>query len=144
VTAAGRTVTVGLRGGLGNQIFQYATARALARREGRRLYLDARPLQRDPPGTTPRTYALDIFRIDAPLITGPPSIDPALVALIVERRPSFQPALLRPIPFDHVLLQGFWQSERYCGVSSASGRAPGTTARGTPPYVVSRCPCASM
>jgi hypothetical protein len=60
-------VIVQLRGGLGNQLFQYAFALALAQRRRTRLLLDTRLLEE---GTrdrrdTPRSYHLDAFMLDA-------------------------------------------------------------------------------
>lgn len=62
-------ITVRLKGGMGNQMFQYAFARALAERNRDEVVLDAAPLlDRTPrPNFVYRGYDLDIFNIDAPL-----------------------------------------------------------------------------
>ena len=51
-------VVVELRGGLGNQLFQYAAGRALSLKLGCALGLDARRLEVD----EKRQYALDVYR----------------------------------------------------------------------------------
>lgn len=60
-------VTVSLYGGLGNQLFQYAVARALAERIGSDLVLDLSWFDAvtDSQGITVRKYALDPFSIKA-------------------------------------------------------------------------------
>ena len=55
-------------GGLGNQMFQYACGRALALRENRKLYLDARRFYRDK--RYKRTFALGKFNIQYDKIIG--------------------------------------------------------------------------
>jgi hypothetical protein len=57
-------IVVKLMGGLGNQMFQYAAARALALRHGTGLRLDRSFLAQDPGGKwTPREYELDVFHL---------------------------------------------------------------------------------
>ena len=53
-------VVVELNGGLGNQIFQYAAARALAERHGGRVLFDVSAFKKD----EKRQFELDKFRID--------------------------------------------------------------------------------
>jgi hypothetical protein len=53
------TVIMDLKGGLGNQMFQYAAGRALAERVGARLVLNVWPFLSDPL----REYGLDAFRV---------------------------------------------------------------------------------
>lgn len=58
---SGSALIVRLRGGLGNQLFQYAAGRSLAARSGVPLLLDTkRGFEADPYG---RSYALDAFRL---------------------------------------------------------------------------------
>lgn len=117
-----------LQGGLGNQLFQYASARALAMRTGRRLGLDASALRLRPD----RPYQLDRFNIEASLVSQedisrhfwPRSPGPRLqralerrlfspdgLSLVREEGHEFQPGLLsRRGP---VILEGCWQSEKY-------------------------------
>lgn len=61
-------IAVELKGGLGNQLFQYAAGRALAHQHGCRLVLDLSWFdQLDPIATTPRAFALAPFRLPATL-----------------------------------------------------------------------------
>jgi hypothetical protein len=62
-------ITVRLKGGMGNQMFQYAFARALAERNNDHVVLDAAPLlDRTPrPNFVFRGYDLDIFNVDVQL-----------------------------------------------------------------------------
>ena len=56
-------IVVALEGGLGNQMFQYAAARAVAARTSSRLGLDIRPLR----ASGERAYSLDAFQLREPL-----------------------------------------------------------------------------
>ncbi|MFO1183650.1 MAG: alpha-1,2-fucosyltransferase [Bauldia sp.] len=56
-----KTVTVDIRGGLGNQMFQYAAGRALSLRLGARLVLDTNWFTKVPPKSTPRDFGLGAF-----------------------------------------------------------------------------------
>lgn len=63
-----RQIVVELKGGLGNQLFQYATGRALAHRHGCRLVLDLSWFEQIDPGTTtPRAFSLAPFGLPATL-----------------------------------------------------------------------------
>lgn len=59
---------VKLNGGLGNQMFQYALARIIAKRHNSNLLLDKElfKLTEKTPGHTPRNYELKIFGIEHP------------------------------------------------------------------------------
>ncbi len=60
-------ITVLLRGGLGNQMFQYAAGLALAKRHNTGLLLDTTVLRDRMPRLRPfpyRQYDLDVFRIE--------------------------------------------------------------------------------
>src|SRR5690554_2628076 len=61
----GSAFTVGLSGGLGNQMFQYAFGRNLALRHGAELLLDTRQVDAD----ANRTFALAAYHITAPAAT---------------------------------------------------------------------------
>lgn len=122
-----RVVFVRLKGGLGNQLFQFATAYALARRTGCPLKLEIEYCRRDPI----REYELGAFGLDVPLAS---ASDVEHFALdqnwrralgrklakrqtflrkghIVEPHFHFAPEVLQLQP--PVLLDGYWQSERY-------------------------------
>jgi hypothetical protein len=119
-------VTVAIFGGLGNQMFQYATGRALANRLGCRLQLDTRHYDRN----RSFPYGLGNFAIDA--IIGTPRTLPPTKAnklkYLTWRHLSKHPRFVREqgLSFNRKLLQqrgsiylqGYWQSERYfadCG-----------------------------
>jgi Glycosyl transferase family 11 len=120
-------VYVRLIGGLGNQIFQYATGRALAMRTNASLKLDTSGYET----YGLRRYELDSFPIEAGIALpeelatiiqpndGPRSFLDRLLALrkastiTVYREPSFHfdSGLVMQLP--PVYLDGYWQSERY-------------------------------
>lgn len=58
-------IVVKIMGGLGNQMFQYAAARALAVRRHTSLELDITSYQSMADGDTPREYELDVYKINA-------------------------------------------------------------------------------
>jgi hypothetical protein len=68
VQRSGRFAIAELKGGLGNQLFQYAAARALCAREARLLYF----AWYRPGGGTQRRYMLDVFNLSA-------DVEPALL-----------------------------------------------------------------
>jgi len=125
-------VTVLLRGGLGNQMFQYAAGLAFAKREGTRLMLDTTFLNdRFPrPRFTYRTYELHTFLID-PQFTRLSKMSSAVpvpgvwlgfdLAFAVAGDVTGIRPMLRESRFDlaesssgkNVILWGFWQSEKY-------------------------------
>ncbi len=121
-------VIVELTGGLGNQLFQYAAARAVAHRNGVPLKLDLSWFEKHPQ----RTYALDGFMIDAGIATREEiaELRPRRWSfrwaagqvsermrprthrrLIRERKRRFDPTLLNAK--GNVYLIGYWQSEQY-------------------------------
>jgi hypothetical protein len=117
-------VVVKLRGGLGNQMFQYAAGRRLALQLGTELRLDATAYA----AGSNRHYALEPFRIAATLATprelerwlGRGGLRARLAARLLGRRLlrpvveqgfRFDPAILTLS--DDVYLDGYWQSEGY-------------------------------
>ena len=114
------SVIVGLSGGLGNQLFQYAAGRALSQRLEVPLLLDLAWFQ----GQEKRHYALDPFAIEAreriPLIKLP-----AIFSRVSRRwaRKRFGVEVFRERHFQFeesfrelkspVYLEGYWQSARY-------------------------------
>lgn len=114
-------VTVAIFGGLGNQMFQYAVGRTLAKRNNCRLQLDVRHYDQN----CAFRYGLGDFNIEAVIGTSrtlPPTRANRLRYLrwrylsnrhrmIREQSLSFEPSIL-----DHrgsIYLRGYWQSERY-------------------------------
>jgi hypothetical protein len=140
------TVTVKLLGGLGNQMFQYAAARALADRTGSEMLLDVG----DFATYTLRRYELDTLRVRA-RVQPPASVAqtaaaapgplarrakalvqrffpawPQGVPVYRERAFTFDPGLLQQRP--PVLLEGYWQSEKYFLDAAAAIRRDFTAA----------------
>jgi hypothetical protein len=114
-------IVVALTGGLGNQLFQYATARALALRRGASLGLDRRWYEG---GRGDRHYALDSFAISAsPFDRGslPFRDDKILGRLLAGRGGRFRIFHERGLTFDPSVLDladgtylsGVFQSEGY-------------------------------
>jgi len=114
-------IVVALEGGLGNQMFQYAAARAVAARTSSRLGLDIRPLR----AFGARAYSLDAFRLREPLelITEGPAprrngrirnyINSLLGAERIFRESGFRyNAAILGIS-SGARLEGYFQSERY-------------------------------
>ena len=115
-------IVIRLTGGLGNQLFQYATGRAVALRNGCDLVLDIRPLELDPL----REYELHQFNIAARVCT-PNELPPdktskirylfwrigrdAKQRLVKEKSRGFDPNVF-DISADRIL-HGYWQCEKY-------------------------------
>jgi hypothetical protein len=118
----------GIIGGLGNQMFQYAAGRRLARERGVELKLDLAGFEKYPL----RKYELHHFNIQAPTasaeevaaLTGrnwgmPRRAFEKARRMLLRRRHSriceayfhFDPSILN-LP-DGVYLEGYWQSEKY-------------------------------
>ncbi len=125
-------ITVRLSGGMGNQMFEYACARALALRNNTDLTLDLTYLlDRTPrfflqPHFVFREYDLDIFSLPETVKKVqkkyPPLIGPLLIAFDLFYRAIFKPkGTERHFQFDpnilslgpDVYLDGKWQSEKY-------------------------------
>jgi hypothetical protein len=123
------TVTTKLLGGLGNQMFQYATARALADRTRSEVLLDVSEFA----SYTLRRYELDTMRVRARTqepVPQKPAAEPgplarkanALLRRVFPARPEGVPLYReRAFTFDAAVLQlrppvaleGYWQSEKY-------------------------------
>ena len=103
---AAPSVTSYLMGGCANQIFQYATGLALARRLGVELKLDVSWYETATP-SQPRMYSLGLFKdVDARMVRG------LRGQIIREEGFSYKPALFENAPRKCSLV-GYWQCERY-------------------------------
>jgi hypothetical protein len=117
-----------LNGGLGNQMFQYATGKALAIRHNTDLKVDLSWFGNQYPGDTPRTYELDHFSTDIVLAKEsdipsllPPSITQRLlrkwglaqpgIRVLGENGQLYNSSIAQAT--DDTLLVGFWQTEQY-------------------------------
>jgi hypothetical protein len=124
-------ILVKLRGGLSNQMFQYAAARRLADHHRTELRVDISWYAHPPPEATPRAYELHHLNISATLATADDLIGtdgvrntrlPDLpIALWRKLRPRFRFVAESQFQFDerilslpdNVCLFGYWVSERY-------------------------------
>lgn len=118
-----------LQGGLGNQLFQYATARALAHRYETIPILDYSWFTRSYKDVTRRDLLISSLNIKSPLISPEPSLDkpkrlrrilqdiwPVNPYIFFEKIPyHFDERLLRAPSFKRqdLYLMGYWQSYRY-------------------------------
>ena len=109
-------ITLHLSGGLGNQMFQYAAAMALAHRHKTELILDITEFSR----YNLRAYMLDVFQIPGSVktITSKPSFLPARIKnmlpvsnLYTEPHFHFDPAFFNA--HGNQTLKGYFQSEKY-------------------------------
>jgi hypothetical protein len=101
-------------GGLGNQMFQYATARRLAYKRKAPLKLDIAELELD----TLRTYSLNHLSISAQFATPDECKELARrkpfyrkKTFIRERRPTYESRIKFKVP--PVYLKGYWGSAKY-------------------------------
>ena len=126
-------ILVKLRGGLGNQMFQYAAARRLAEVHDTTVRIDTSWYDRVPAGTTPRSYELHDFRITGTRANRWETIGTdgvrntrlrdVPIAIYRKVRPKFRFVGERQFHFDprilelpdHVCLFGYWISARYFG-----------------------------
>lgn len=99
-------VTSYLMGGCANQLFQYATGLALARRLGVDLQLDVSWYE-TATSDQPRPYSLGLFKgMDARVVHS------LLGQIIREEGLPYQPALFENVPRKCSLV-GYWQCEKY-------------------------------
>ncbi|CAM3655712.1 alpha-1,2-fucosyltransferase [Polynucleobacter brandtiae] len=122
-------IIVQLQGGLGNQLFQYATARALATHHQASLALDVAWYGKSDEDVTSRKMQLSELNIDAsiidrsPLITPPKKIRKLIHQLFPinpyffkEKRPyRYERQLFAASPYKNqeMYLLGYWQSYKY-------------------------------
>lgn len=118
-------IEITLKGGLGNQLFQYALGRHLALIHNTTLELDVTNLARDPL----RSYRLDSFNLPEKIsIKGPPQANQNNIFspffakfftanrsrekfILNEKYFDFDPEILKCR--DNIKLDGYWQSEKY-------------------------------
>ena len=108
-----RSITVRLKGGLGNQMFQFACGYALAARFGLTLELEFRGSGDDPTEFS-RNYELGAFGIpwQAQEGTRPPSILERFLPAKIIKEESFGKTLpVPPMLAGSYVLDGYWQSE---------------------------------
>lgn len=111
-------ITVRLIGGLGNQMFQYAAARALAQRHNTKVILDLTWFdQKFDKNTTPRHYELDAFNLDTTSIkytgTFPQKVIRKLLQPSIYNEPHFHFSnRFEKLP-NNIRLEGYFQSEKY-------------------------------
>lgn len=136
-------IVVRIIGGLGNQMFQYATARALADAAGVPLYLDCRGFA----GYDLRSFALGRFNIRAEVADESllrrypewlrrvgrhlPFREGCLGPWLFEKQLRFYPDLL--LRRDDVFLDGYFQWERYFIAGQGAIRADLTLREPLPP-----------
>ncbi len=124
-------ILVKIRGGLSNQLFQYACARALAHRQNTHVVIDRTWFDKLPDDVTPRLFDLAQFNIDATYastweLIGTNGVrNTSLLQLPValwrkinprwhyfeEKEFAFDPRVLQ-LP-DQTCLYGYWCSEKY-------------------------------
>lgn len=105
-------IVVRLRGGLGNQMFQYALGRCMAARRGDELVLECGKL-RARPNATPRDYSLDIFRLNATFAAmSTIQAQAKVLTHIVQCRRGFHQEVFECRAPD-IVLEGYWSSEQY-------------------------------
>lgn len=115
------SITVHISGGLGNQLFQYATGRALSLKNGVILYLDTSSfLDQD----NTRSYMLQNYFIEANILRKKSLVHQKIANILrsrlsisidgkvyAEKNNSYDPKVMEL--GDGVYLLGHWQSEKY-------------------------------
>jgi len=125
-----KTITIILKGGLGNQLFQYAAAKNIAEKNGAKLYIDAQTgFNGDP---FKRSFSLNVFNISSTVLYPKKiikfnvfQINKYFIILlnrlfflkfrfkIIEKTYQFDPAFEVLTITYPVSLEGYFQSEKY-------------------------------
>ena len=103
-------IVVRLKGGTGNQMFQYAFGRRLASELGEELQFDLSFLESKEHDAlhVRRDFSLDIFGINGPFYEGNIHSD---LEWVVERAFTYDSSILPT--HGNVLIDGYWQTEKY-------------------------------
>jgi hypothetical protein len=123
-----KKIIIRLQGGLGNQLYCYAAARALSLNTNKELLIDARPIKGEGPN---RQYDLSVFDIKEKHVSGLTSWITGWVAsvrlgklfkvlfplawnfkIIRDKEEGFDASLSNPYR-GTIILQGYWQSFKY-------------------------------
>jgi len=104
-------IIVRLRGGIGNQLFQFAMARALGERLGAPLVFELSGLTHT--RATVRRFELGLFNLGIPISTMEEAVQGPIVVQVTERTRGFHPEVMRIGPSGCLVLSGLWHSERY-------------------------------
>ncbi len=111
-------ITVNLKGGLGNQFFQYATGRYLSLKNNRKLSLNIEFYENTPSNNTLRNYQLSLFNIDKKVDIRRISsiifkIIQKLKSRLISEGLQFSIADIQSKMFLPVYLNGYFQKEKY-------------------------------
>lgn len=118
-------ITVKLKGGLGNQMFQYACGRSISIKTQQPLQLDVSFFTNRTSSTldTPRKYALSVFNIEASVgsegVVLVPKTQNTLLKKILSKvttlfqKNSTEPTIREILKKEKTFLDGYWQSEAY-------------------------------
>jgi hypothetical protein len=108
-------IYVKLSGGLGNQMFQYAAARALSLRLRTELLLDISWFKHNSKtAISPRSYELGVFTVEAKKYDGQSVISKLFIkkhTVFQEKYFQYNSDILEVS--ENTLLEGYWQSEKY-------------------------------
>ncbi|HEY1037277.1 MAG TPA: alpha-1,2-fucosyltransferase [Candidatus Paceibacterota bacterium] len=118
-------IVLQLKAGLGNQMFQYAFAKALALRSGQKLALDLSWFENVSERDTSRTFGLNHFNIDAEILpansplarhsTGMAFIFRKIAAKIKRMfvNTDYAYSAFEARPRESATVSGYWNSEKY-------------------------------
>ncbi len=126
-----RMFYIGIKSGLGNQMFQYAHGQAASKKSGLPLALDISAYGRQFAKDTPRSFTLQKYNITAPIASASETArfhTPFRIFLrrIRNKLRPFANLVFDPREFDirdGQYKEGYWQSERYFEEAAESIRA---------------------